>query len=229
MIDIPDIAVRYATFGELVESSRADWLSPRERSELRRLRHPGRARSWVKGRFLAKKLFVELTGATVSRFPDVELLSRTTCGRPMRPTVYYRGRSTDWSLSISHVGESILAAASLNPQVRIGVDLVPLDDGEKLSGWCFAGGDRLSSPDAQQSAQAWAVKEALFKACNVNEPFAPLRIVFDRDSAANGRFSFFGTDLTHCVKLRQWTIDRCVAALITADAAELDCALRRSA
>jgi len=220
------IACRYATLADVLgaEAEHAA-LSPRESREISRFRHAPRAREYRGARVLSKQLLGELAGLNRADQARIEVLSRTDAGQPTRPRVYCRGQATNWSLSISHYGESLLLAACLDPARRVGVDLAPLDmDLEQpLSFFCGKSRDLPWSPAGPDGeVRQWAMKEAVYKACNRGEPFTPGQIRWEYSSDEKPRLCYRDAEITSSVEVRSWTVDRYVAVVVVADVRRLD-------
>jgi phosphopantetheinyl transferase (holo-ACP synthase) len=100
-------------------------------------------------------------------------------GRAMRPVVRVFGAVQPWSVSISHVEGAVMAAACLDPRVSVGVDVAWEERFSPgfLETW-FTERERRQLEDAgeREIAIRWAIKEALYKACQRGEGFAPRRI-----------------------------------------------------
>jgi phosphopantetheinyl transferase len=220
------IACRYATLAEVLgaEGERAA-LSPRESREISRFRHAPRARQYCGARVLSKQLLGELAGLNSADQSQIEVLSRTDAGQPTRPRVYHRGQPTDWSLSISHYGESLLLAVCLAPACRVGVDLAPLDE-DLAQPISFFGGKSQDLPGSPSrpdgEVRQWAVKEAVYKACNRGEPFAPGQIRWEYSSDEKPRLCYRDVEITSSVEIRSWTVDRYVAVVVAADVRRLE-------
>lgn len=215
------VACRYATFAEVLgDAGEGLQLSPRETREVSCFRHAPRAREYRGGRLLSKMAFGELAGFGRAERSRIEVLSRTEEGRPTRPRVSYRGRATGWSLSIAHHGESLLLAASLDSSRRVGVDLAPLDPAlaAPLSHWSKQPRSLPASPgETEPVVRHWAIQEAVYKVCNQGEPFAPRRVQCEFSPGERTRLRYWDREITDCVELRTWIVDRCVAVVVVAD------------
>ena len=154
-------------------------MSAAELGELSRLRDPGRRNAWMSGRKLAHQLLREhlrLGGAG-----RLEICSRDVAGKSVRPIVRVNAEPADVCLSISHSDRGVLVA--LSTEGRIGVDLVDRDGFTgSLNTW-FTGAERelLEKQDPSQQAVLWGIKEAVYKAANEGEPFAPKRFQVQTD------------------------------------------------
>jgi phosphopantetheinyl transferase len=191
-------------------------LSAKERGELARLRDANRRDGWLLGRVLIKELLREhvLDGDAA----PIEITSRDDMGRGVRPKVTIAGRTAPWSLSISHTKKAALVAMCPIPGISIGVDLAP---GEPAApgfarSW-FDGSERalLARGDWLEAARLWAVKEAVYKAVNQNDPFAPRRVRVRRAPCGGYQCTYRGVDLAGCCCIQTWVCGDHVAALAT--------------
>ena len=191
------------------------WLARRERAELAALRDNRRRNAWLLARMLAKQLVVEVADGLDAG--QIEVLSRDALGRVNRPRVWCQGVEQPWSLSISHSGRGALVALATDSRVSLGVDLA---DSETFSDgfvdlW-FTPDERNWFHETQSPSIAcfiWAAKEAVYKACNQGESFAPR----DLEVLANGQCSYRQTPLRDC-RLQSWTVDGHLAVLATVTA-----------
>jgi phosphopantetheinyl transferase len=182
-------ATRLATFDELRSCDTcadSDWLTLRERAELARLRHPRRRETWRLGRLLAKRLLLEAAPEPLDGPEDLEILSRDSEFRAVRPQVRLRGRRVPWCLSIAHAAGAALAAVAFDRGTTVGVDLVrpqALPPGF-LETW-FTERERnwLTSQPAETVAVCWGLKEAVYKACQRGEAFVPRRVEILQDGS----------------------------------------------
>jgi phosphopantetheinyl transferase len=180
------LLVRYVARDELREACArsTDWLHPRERDALRRYRDSEAREAWLGGRIVAKRLAVDALrqgsrASDESPLRDVEIRSRDRAGRPVRPEIRIAGGVVPWCLSISHSARGVLAALSLDPRVRAGVDLTPVEvrsPGFLRLWFTDREQQRLRSLGPRETARYWAAKEAVYKAVNDGERFAPRQI-----------------------------------------------------
>jgi phosphopantetheinyl transferase len=170
------IVTRYvdltAQFGGEFDDLRA-WLTAPERDELARFRHPLRRRQWLVGRWITKQLICEtLYDAALN---EIQILTRDGRGLGSRPIVSVRGCQLDGSLSISHTQRGVLVAVTATAAISVGVDLadnVPCDERfQRL--WFTAGERRWINNDPRRAALAWAIKEAVYKACQTGQGWSP--------------------------------------------------------
>lgn len=126
--------------------------------------------------------------------PQISITSRDDQGRSVRPHVSICGRSLPWSVSISHSQRAVLVAVSTAPEIVLGVDLTDINAIEQMihrepqasaPSWTtgfqktwFTNREQETLVDAgpETTAAVWAVKEAVYKASNRGEGFAPRRI-----------------------------------------------------
>jgi len=159
-----------------------DWLSLAERAELDCLGHDVRRRQWLAGRWLAKQLIRRAIGGV--SLPDIQLLARDERGRGVRPRIRVPGRKLPWSVSISHSEHGVLVALAASESLSVGVDLADLRPDRAAR---FGAGFRrlwftpceqrwLDVDPPRRIATLWALKEAVYKACNAGESFFPQQI-----------------------------------------------------
>jgi phosphopantetheinyl transferase len=180
----------YASLAELPAQNAAAaelWLSPAERRAWHRMGSHERRATWLAGRIVAKRLLGECLaeqndhpGTPVPAEIHIETRS-ADAGHGQRPCIFVQDRSLDWALSIAHTVRGVLAAVATEPGVTLGVDLVCYQDrpARRLE-WCFTAAERrwLAAGPAHRRLpeQIWAMKEALYKACQQGEGFAPGQI-----------------------------------------------------
>jgi phosphopantetheinyl transferase len=216
-----NLCERYATYQELRQASGGDFeqfLSAGEREELCRWRDPASREAWMMGRFLSKQLVLSRLGDRRLDPASIEICSRDPQNRRVRPTVRVGGRLQPWNLSISHSKTALLAALSPMPEVAVGVDLTAVEEFSPgfLATW-FTKREQiaLSVSEPRQTAAYWAIKEAVYKAGNCGESFAPRRIeIFPKEPGKYGCFDR-GVDLSGICNVRTWDIDRQVAVVVT--------------
>lgn len=186
-----------------------------ERQELARWRESGRREVWFLARMLAKQLLAEHLGDPALPFGAIEIRSRDDRNRGIRPRIRIDGEAKPWAMSISHTDRGVLVGLSTVPGTLLGVDLTPVGVYRPsfLSIW-FTERERiwLSNSEPEQIAAAWAVKEAVYKAANIGDSFAPQCIeVYPVDS---GRYACIdrGIDLSRVCQVRTWPVDGQIAA-----------------
>jgi phosphopantetheinyl transferase len=209
---------RYARLDELrrAHDDATERLSGAERAEGAHWRNPGRRGELTLARALARQVVVEKIGNQAGGMAAIEILSRDSLGRSVRPVVTVAGLPAPISLSISHTKRGVLVAVCEAPGVSIGVDLVegtPLGNGFVQS-W-FDEQERLvASADGELAAcRLWAAKEAVYKAVNQNDPFAPRQISLHRGAGEEIRCSYRGVDLGDRCWIRTWGCDGQFAAV----------------
>lgn len=108
---------------------------------------------------------------------SIEILTLDAVQKGTRPRVLIDGNESDLSISISHSQRAVFVAVS--DSGKIGVDLVDMQDfaPHAMLPW-FTTNERqnLETLSPRDIATVWAVKEAIYKAFNEGEPFAPKRI-----------------------------------------------------
>lgn len=193
-----------------------------ERREARRIRDPDRRRSWLLGRLLARRCILDHLGRDAGRpcgdrAVRIHIDSGDIRHHRTRPLVSVDGQHQPWSLSIAHTRSAALVALAGDAHVSVGVDLVvPVSCGPGFARLWLTGAERAwvgNPPDPIRTARVWAVKEAVYKACNQGEPFRPARIeVFPRPG---GQYmsSCDSRPLPRGSAIRVLQFDRCIAAL----------------
>lgn len=164
------------------------WLTATEQSELDRLHDPARRAQWLAGRWTAKQLLErelgERSGAGgVPRgsfaLHDIQITTRDSRGRGIRPRVAVHGRELPWSLSISHSERGVLVALATANDCSLGVDLATKQVRAPgfLRLWFSAAERRwLAADPARRTATLWAMKEATYKAGQAGEGWCPRAI-----------------------------------------------------
>lgn len=216
----------YARLSDLPLDSATRWLSREELAVWTGMRSPFRKATWLAGRIVSKRLLLELLAGEQFPLADVRadnlcIESRSTqTGHGERPEVSIGGQLLPLALSIAHTKLGALAAAKLNADatleetVTLGVDLVCPSDAGKSLHWTFTDAERrwlATSADCEHcAARLWSMKEALYKACQRGEGFAPRDI-----EVAPGqppRYPLFNA-VSDLVRLQCWRIDGHLAAL----------------
>ena len=192
-------------------------LSPREKRECAAYRNPRRLQEYYCGRLLGKQLIAEQLGNACAN--QIEIFSRDSAGRAIRPRASLAGRPLPFSLSIAHTDRGVLAAVCRDTRLQVGVDMMP-------RGPLSRGFARLWFTRAEQAwfdragaseigCLLWASKEAVFKACNCGESFDPTVIEILPCGAARYR----GRALAS-LRLRSWEIDGHVAVVASVEDGE---------
>ena len=212
---------RYATFDELRSRRRPEsqqWLSPGEREQHSRFRDAGRREAWLFGRLLSKRLILDCFADTISDPRSIQIRSRDARGRAVRPCVLLDGRPQPWCLSISHSDRAVLVALCAAPGFSLGVDLVVCQTYPAgfLKTW-FAPEEQawLKQCGSEEASKLWAIKEAVYKAQNAGESFAPRRICVRRLRCQQYACSYDGVDLADDCDLQIWDVDQQVAVIAT--------------
>lgn len=194
-------------------------LTDAERAEWSHLRNPSRRRVWLAARQLGKQLIVDRVPGAPQDHGLIEILSRDFAAphKSVRPTVSFSGKPQPWSLSISHTDESVLVALSTNPHVRVGVDLCRrsrVPDGFLQTWFTPAERANVRGEGFDGPMRLWAAKEALYKALNSGEGFAPHAIeVHWRDGGA--RCTYRNQLMDDAIGLETWNVDQHLAVLVT--------------
>ena len=149
----------------------------------------------------------------------VEICSRDAAGRAVRPTVKINGRRSSCCLSISHSERGILLAVSTNPGISVGVDLATSAKLKPafLKTW-FTGKEQQwqQNTNSQLSMTLWAIKEAVYKACNAGESFKPRRIEVFRSRWGRFWCRYEGKDLRDVCDIRTRKVDGQMAVTVVA-------------
>ncbi len=214
--------LRYETFEELaVENSATalDWLSPAERVLWRRFRSPVRKQTFLAGRILAKRLLQERHSAASACKPgQITILSDRPGSSGVRPRVTLAGRRLVYSLSISHTCDRVLVGGTNRFGLTVGVDLVRMRRlGSAFERSWLTGAEATLLRQNQVDmtvADIWAMKEAVYKACNRGEAFTPRSI--EIHLAADGTtVRYHGRNLRNRCRVRVWRWGDEVAAVAT--------------
>jgi phosphopantetheinyl transferase len=190
-------------------------LDPAERAEGDAWRDADRREEWLLGRLLARF-------AIAWKHPglDVTILSRNEQSRGDRPRVLVDGNDPGWSLSISHTDRGLLVAFADDGRTEVGADLVlPERFAPSFLETWFTTDERrdLVGAGDSEAALVWAVKEAVYKACQQGEGFAPRRIEVVRLPGRKFACRWFGTPLDEAAEIVPWTVDGQVAVHVVVD------------
>jgi len=209
------ITCRYAPLAELgvhEPQTVERWLSPAEYSLWSGLRNPGRRDTFLAGRIVAKRLLGERLHAAPTAIVIDSRSPRE--GHGERPAVVVANEHLAWSLSIAHTHRGVLVALCTEPGLTLGVDLVSPENRLATLAWTFSAAEQQSLAAGMRLERIWAMKEAVYKACQQGEGFAPARI----EVIPEVRYPHAGADrAVH--RLQTWRIDRQIAALAVAVAA----------
>lgn len=212
------IAQWYASFETLRDQAAVEDprnLSESEQAELDQLRDPTRRAAWHCGRVLLKRLLREQLPDLVAVGDRIEICSRNDAGKSVRPTVRVNGTPLDVCLSISHSDRGVLVALATDR--RLGVDLVDLSRFApgSLDAW-FTESElqHLTAVAPKQQAVLWGIKEAVYKAANTGEPFAPKSIEVVM-SGGDFRCTYRGRDFGDDCRIRVSEVDGHVAVFVT--------------
>ena len=223
MVDA-SVHLRYSNFSQPWEVlDRTDWLSPGEREDLQRYSHRGRRRAWLAGRWVGKQLILETFCESVESSQHFSIRSLDEWFRPTRPTVRLGKQELPVSISITHSESSLLVALSTLPYVRVGVDLCPLRAmPSSFSQTWFTPLERGqieqksggNSERTREICRLWAAKEAIYKACNRGESFAPhqIEVSWDRETWL---CRYHDSVLKDELRLETWEVNDQVAVFAT--------------
>jgi phosphopantetheinyl transferase len=146
------------------ESTASRFLTPRERGEYGRLRHPSRRREWLGARVCLKTTL--LRRHCISDPTQCEIM-KDDRGRPWLSFAPGLPAGVMYDCSLSHKGRFACAGASNNAETGIGVDIEQVSPRLlKLAGVIVRDRDALihSHPPEERLALLWALKEACAKA-----------------------------------------------------------------
>jgi len=209
----------YSRLSELPLDAATLWLSGDELAVWTGMRSTTRQATWVAGRIVAKRLLLELLGGQhrlANLHPTkIHIESRSTrTGHGERPVVTVSGRRVPLSLSIAHTERGAIAAATLSAAVTLGIDLVSPSDAGRTLHWTFTDAERswLTAPGdhTNRAARLWSMKEAIYKACQRGEGFAPRDI--EVTPGQPPRYPHFDAN-DDLVLLQSWRVDGHAAAL----------------
>ena len=200
-----------AECGELV-----GWLSEAEQCRLAEIRHPARREASALARVAVKQLVQ--AECSIDLDPQaMELVSQDRQGRGVRPKLTIAGRTLPWSVSISHTETAILVAMATQPGLSVGIDLVGEHeaDGRALQTWFEPSEHELVSiGDSGEALRLWAIKEAVYKAANQDDPFAPRRVCIRRTPDSCYQATYRGLDLASCCRIEPLMLPGHIAALV---------------
>jgi phosphopantetheinyl transferase (holo-ACP synthase) len=184
------------------------WLGSAELEEYAILRHPPRRTEWVAGRWLLKKMLHQrLTDGPFAAQPDpldITILSRDGQGRSAAPRALINGRALAGHISLAHHQGIVWAAFAASAETRVGIDVVPARPVEQsLSAHWYTPREREwldRSRDPLLGAGVWAAKEAVYKATNHGEPFAPAQ--YEIDEPLGGRWTWTANGRESTLEIR---------------------------
>ena len=208
---------------QLAQSAALDhWLSNAECVIYDQWCNPQRRCTWLAGRILAKQLILQQLRQTSVKsiaHNDIEISTGLPRSKRERPQVSIAGGPYSKSLSITHTTRGVMVALSTHSDLRIGVDLVDsLSFNPGFVSQWFTESEPTSCSNkitrTHQIATIWAMKEALYKAYNNGEGFAPRRIEVLSTPEGSYSCSYRGQTLDGNFILKSWQVDRQVAALV---------------
>lgn len=214
--------LRYATLTELGVQSPAtavNWLSAAELDHWRRFRSPVRKDTFLAGRILAKRLLQERHCAAANCQPaQIAIHSAVNSSTGMRPWIALSGQRLVYALSISHTCDAVFVGGTNRFGISVGVDLVRMRKLGAAFERTWLSEDELAllkrNRHDMTSADIWAMKEAVYKACHHGEAFAP-RTVEIRMEPEGTTVRYRGHDLTNCCAVRIWRLGDEIAAVAT--------------
>ena len=148
---------------------------------------------------------------------SLELVSHDALGRGVRPRLLLAGRAIPWSVSVSHTETAVLVAISTQPGLTLGVDLVAedLDAARSLKTWFDPCEEELvAAGDPSEALRLWAIKEAVYKATNQNDSFAPRRVCIRRTPDGQYQATYRGLDLATRCRIATRALPGHVAAFV---------------
>ncbi|MFN3201150.1 MAG: SDR family NAD(P)-dependent oxidoreductase [Bradymonadia bacterium] len=168
-LEVEDIRVWMGGLGKIID----DTLTPEERAEWARLRHPDRRMDWLAGRMAAKSLVCDYVRDFMGQGIDPERvqITRTEAGQPVvrfHPPEKAPGRPP--ALTISHSSGTALAVLALSPNLRPGVDIERVQPRSEafIADYFTEAEAALEIPGAisrdERITALWALKEAVTKA-----------------------------------------------------------------
>ncbi|MBI84182.1 MAG: hypothetical protein CMJ81_13355 [Planctomycetaceae bacterium] len=200
-----------------------DWLSYWERIELGRFSHRGRRRAWLAGRWVSKQLIRENHPEFVEGLRCFSIRSMDEQFRPTRPKICLKQRELPYTLSITHSDTNFLVALSTSAETKVGVDLCHLAPlpASFLTNW-FTDSEReridqISDGEEQRTKEVcrlWAAKEAIYKACNRGESFAPRQVEVSWNTGP-WTCRYYDNVWKDELRLKTWEVDGHVAVTAT--------------
>jgi phosphopantetheinyl transferase len=174
------------------------------------LRDVHRREAWLFGRYVAKQLVQQALDCDTLNLASIAITTRNEAGESVRPTIIVNDEVLPWSLSISH-GERLIAAfLETDSETTVGIDVVqrqPLTAGFQTT-W-FTDGEQqwVNAADADAACIVWGAKEAVYKAFNDGERFAPRKIEILPDESGAPTARYGGRELTCEIESRVFADD----------------------
>jgi 4'-phosphopantetheinyl transferase len=187
--------------GDAAERRLQAWLRPAERLLYESFSVPKRRRDWLAGRIAAKDLLCGRHGLRgPDRFLDIEISAEKGGPAHGRPFYCLGGQPGRYGLSLSHSGDTAVAALGRHAGQWIGVDheaVAPRDPSFETLALSEAELRRLGGLRGEARARAvthcWVLKEALLKALGtglrVPLPMLTTNLDPDRDELADRPFA----------------------------------------
>ncbi len=199
---------------ELAELSRC--LSPTERVTFATFRSPIRQRQFLLGRQESKRLIAEQSPNAIIPWPQISIESCDLAGAGQRPAIRISQVQFPWSLSLSHSADSVLVAAALRDNVRLGVDVTTISEirPQSLRTWLTESEHvHFDLNDPRDLAVCWSIKEAFYKAAQRGEPFRPRSVDVYRDGD-RFRCHYGQRDVPESFEIHVWHLNESVAVLV---------------
>lgn len=195
----------------------SDRWSLRELQERDRYRDASRQQAWEAGRVLAREMLWE-AGLVNSR--DCEILSRDQQGQQVRPNVFEYGRRVPLWMSLSHAAGYVTVAVSLDPRLRVGVDLAEIQPVSSafLRSWFTPREQHWIQQHPERAAIVWGAKEAIYKTFSHDESFQPLQVEFYQAETGEWIARYHGAYLMNSSQIEMSTpVDRLQLIVVAAD------------
>ncbi len=150
-----------------------DWLTPAEASRLATLRFPKRRHDWLLGRWTAKRLLQDVIAQTELIHAPLSELEIATCpdGAPLARWTPPAGPRRQFTLSLSHSGDSAFGALILGQAAALGADLERIAPRPEAFSAAYFTDAELAQVDCaparlhdQLITGLWSAKEAALKA-----------------------------------------------------------------
>ena len=156
------------------------WLSAAEWQHWTSLPRRRFDSSWLGGRWCAKQAVRQLPGCQELRPSEIHIESRNGLEQGVAPRVLVGGRLQAWQLSISHGKRVCAAVATENDQVRLGVDIVDMQErAHRLIRHWFTAEEQSWCENGLSPALIWGLKESLYKAVGNGAKFRPRQLGVD--------------------------------------------------
>jgi 4'-phosphopantetheinyl transferase EntD len=152
----------------------SSWLSAEELQRYSEFGNRRAALAWLGGRWCAKQLLRCPLGLAKSHLSRIHIQTRNGRQQGVRPWVFLDGRLQSTRISLAHSTRLATAVLSGEGNRGIGVDLSDLDSNElPVRPFWFTDEETAWCDDGIVPRVIWSLKEALYKATNLGEPFRP--------------------------------------------------------